>query len=191
MINILVCSSSVVFYTGLKSITLDEKDYQIAGWSQNSRELRVKYDKIDPQIVIVDYNDLNTGILNYCQEVKKTEKCLILILGKNAVLKNSQHELINGILPIGSAMELVESIRYFTKVVETQVELNLEESIVLTRRESEILQLLVKGQSTNLISQELAISNHTTKKHISNIFRKMNVKNRLQAAAKIFEGGYV
>ena len=65
------------------------------------------------------------------------------------------------------------------------------ESIVLTRRESEILQLLVKGQSTNLISQELAISNYTTKKHISNICRKMNVKNRLQAVAKILEGGYV
>ncbi|MFC1997928.1 LuxR C-terminal-related transcriptional regulator, partial [Chloroflexota bacterium] len=54
----------------------------------------------------------------------------------------------------------------------------------LTRREREVLVLLGKWLSDNEIAQELVISPRTVKKHTSNIYAKLGVKNRMQAVQK-------
>ena len=52
----------------------------------------------------------------------------------------------------------------------------------LTDRERQILHLLAKGASNKLIAREIRISEGTVKVHLRSIFRKLNVRNRTQAA---------
>lgn len=52
----------------------------------------------------------------------------------------------------------------------------------LTKREVDILTCLTKGYSNQMISDELCISPHTVKTHLSNIFKKIKVRNRRHAA---------
>ena len=62
----------------------------------------------------------------------------------------------------------------------------------LTGRESELVTLLVQGLSNQTIADRLFISIPTVKSHLSNIYRKINVMNRLQAvcwAEKILTSG--
>lgn len=51
-----------------------------------------------------------------------------------------------------------------------------------TRREAEILKSLANGDSNDALADRLCISPHTVKTHLYNIFRKINVTNRFQAA---------
>lgn len=52
----------------------------------------------------------------------------------------------------------------------------------LTGREIEVLHLMAEGQTNPEISQALSISTHTAKSHVINIFNKLGVNNRTQAA---------
>ncbi|USD65028.1 LuxR C-terminal-related transcriptional regulator [Vibrio sp. SCSIO 43136] len=53
----------------------------------------------------------------------------------------------------------------------------------LTRREIDVLQSLRTGASNTQIADDLFLSENTVKSHLYNIFRKLDVKNRLQAMA--------
>lgn len=55
-------------------------------------------------------------------------------------------------------------------------------STTLTRRETEILTLLIDGNDNETIASSLYISPHTVRTHLHHIFKKLRVRNRLQAA---------
>jgi LuxR family transcriptional regulator, positive regulator of biofilm formation len=57
-----------------------------------------------------------------------------------------------------------------------------EDDVVLTSREQEILAMIASGVPNNQIAGDLGISPHTVKTHIRNIYGKINVPNRFQAA---------
>jgi two-component system, NarL family, nitrate/nitrite response regulator NarL len=54
---------------------------------------------------------------------------------------------------------------------------------LLTRRERELLTLLVRGATSDEIARELSVSDNTVRTHMQNIFAKLGVRSRVQAAA--------
>jgi len=59
-----------------------------------------------------------------------------------------------------------------------------KEDIKLTNREVEVLEQLSKGLSYHLIADNLILSTGTVRKHIENIYRKLQVHNKLEAVQK-------
>ena len=56
------------------------------------------------------------------------------------------------------------------------------EVLDLTRREREILQLVAEGHSNAKLAKMLWVTEQTVKFHLSNVYRKLNVSNRTEAA---------
>ena len=61
----------------------------------------------------------------------------------------------------------------------------------LTKRELEILKLIAQGLLNKEIAAMLNISERTVKNHISNIFKKIDVSDRTQAAVFAIKNGIV
>jgi two-component system nitrate/nitrite response regulator NarL len=57
-----------------------------------------------------------------------------------------------------------------------------EDSIALTPRETQVLRLIADGADNGAIGRELSISPHTVKRYVKNIFEKLGVRSRVQAA---------
>ena len=57
----------------------------------------------------------------------------------------------------------------------------------LTQREEEVLELLAAGLTDREIGEQLVISPVTVKKHVANIYGKLGVSNRTEAAARARE----
>ena len=64
-------------------------------------------------------------------------------------------------------------------------------NLILTQREKDTLELLVRGYSNEEIAESLFVSVHTVKAHIENIYYKFNVHNKVQAAVHAILYGIV
>ena len=62
-------------------------------------------------------------------------------------------------------------------------------ALALTRRESEVLELVKQGKSNRQIAEELTISPGTAKNHVEHIIGKLGVSDRTQAVVKALELG--
>ena len=62
----------------------------------------------------------------------------------------------------------------------------LEQPLIepLSERELEVLQLLAQGDSNQEIADQLVIAVVTVKRHVTHIFEKLGVNNRVQAVAR-------
>ena len=60
---------------------------------------------------------------------------------------------------------------------------------ILTKRERQIFELLLKDNTTKDIAKELFISEKTVRNHISNTIQKLGVKGRSQAVVELLRMG--
>ena len=74
-------------------------------------------------------------------------------------------------------------VAYLANLNHTVTELDTQLEIELTRRETQVLTALCQGGSNLDIADSLFVSEHTVKSHLYSIFRKLEVKNRMQAIA--------
>ena len=61
----------------------------------------------------------------------------------------------------------------------------------LTNREMEVLKLIANGLSNSEIAENLTISEHTVKGHVSNVFSKLHLADRTKAAVYAWQKGVV
>ena len=61
----------------------------------------------------------------------------------------------------------------------------------LTERELEVLRLVAAGKSNHAIAVELHLSDHTVRRHLQNIFRKVDVSSRAAATAFAFQNDLI
>lgn len=78
------------------------------------------------------------------------------------------------------ALQLLRNPQPFPKQI-------CDENIVLSAREIEILELLEKGYDYKKIAEQLFISPSTVRKHIENIYHKLQVHNKMQAVRKALQ----
>lgn len=60
---------------------------------------------------------------------------------------------------------------------------------ILTDREQEVFELLVKNKTTTEIAKKLQISEKTVRNHVSNAIQKLGVKGRAQAIIELIKLG--
>ncbi len=65
----------------------------------------------------------------------------------------------------------------------------MENEFRLTKREMEVLELVVQGLNNKEIAKILIVSTHTSKAHVSNILYKLNVDSRIKAAVFAVKNG--
>jgi NarL family two-component system response regulator LiaR len=61
----------------------------------------------------------------------------------------------------------------------------------LSEREVEVLKLVARGHSNQMIAEQLIISPKTAKTHVSNILSKLGLASRTQAAVYALKVGFV
>ena len=77
------------------------------------------------------------------------------------------------------------------KIIEKKPEVKSNSNDLLTSRETELLALIAMGLSNKEIADRIFVSVHTVKKHLNNLYSKLEVTSRTQAVSKAKELGII
>ncbi|KAB2880102.1 response regulator transcription factor [bacterium] len=206
-IRILLADDHALVREGMKTLLQDVNDLFVAGEASDGLEVIQKIKDLSPDIVIMDISmPRMTGLeaTDLIQREFPKTKVLIVTMHEN---KDYAHQIfISGaagyILKSAEKKEFINAIRtvykgekFFTRSMSDVTAKNYrnksQSSIPITRREKEILRLIVDGLTNQAIAEKLFISPRTVDTHRSNLMQKLEIKNTAGLVRFAIENGIV
>lgn len=200
-INVLIADDHTIVREGVKSILDNTGDVKVIAEASDGYECLNAISKTNPNVVILDICMPKLDglkVLEIMRDQKISSKVLVLTANENPeyimkavdmgcdgymlkksdsqMLRKAIHAVYNGEIFIEP--ELISVLNETVSIRDTAKD-KLND---LTRREIDVLKLLAEGLFNKEIASRLNISERTVKNHVSNIFKKISVSDRTQAA---------
>ena len=209
-LSMLIVDDHPVFRKGMRTLLESIPDMEVAGEATTSQEAVEKAVSLQPDVVLMDLQMPGASGLSATREITSTSphiRILVLTLfedddsifaalragAKGYILKDAdEEEILRAIRAVGDGEAIfspaiaIRLVDYFKSSREVIPEVVFPE---LTEREREILGLIAQGNTNAEIADQLLISLKTVRNHVSNIFSKLQVADRAQAALRARDAG--
>lgn len=206
----MLADDHVLCRQGIRELLLFDGSIEVISEASDGEECLKQLEKIMPEILLLDINMPKLNGIDVLKEIKKRQypvKVLILTfhneidylvkafdLGvEGYMIKDSDSsELRRAISCIANGKTYIQpSLIPFLNSNLRNRNNDKSKLEILTSREKEMLSYLSKGMLNKEIAIELKISERTVKNHISNLFKKIDVNDRTQAAVFAIKNGLV
>lgn len=186
---------------GLKQLLELEGEFEVIAEAADGVECIEKLKEVTPEVLLLDINMPNMNGLEVLEKIKELKwdvRVLVLTvhneveyllkavdIGINGyLLKDSESaELKKAILSVVNGEDYIQpSLIPVLNAKMIDRSKDNEKLEKLTKRELQVLKLLAIGKLNRQVAEELDISERTVKNHVSSIFKKIDVKDRTQAA---------
>lgn len=208
-IRVMIADDHPMIRQGIKQILELEEDLIVIAQAANGDEAVLLAKEYKPDVILMDINMPGTNGLQAIKELKQDKhpfKVIVLTIHQDReylfktlqmgsegyVLKDAEPSvLIDAIRSVSRGQSFIqpnmtkELVKEFNRV--TLNEKDKRDENDLTSREIEVLDLIAEGMINKEIAKQLYISEKTVKNHVSNIFKKLNVSDRTQAAIYAFK----
>ena len=200
-IKILIADDHLMVREGLKQLLELDGDIKVISEASDGLECLDLLNHIRPDVLLLDINMPKMNGLEVLQEIRKQKmniKVLVLTIHNEVeYLLRAVDIGINGYILKDSESSVLKKAIFAVHNGETYIKPSLspllnskmidrdvdkEKIKSLTRRELDVLKLLAEGLFNKEIAFKLDISERTVKNHVSNIFKKIDVADRTQAA---------
>lgn len=200
-VKIMIADDHSMIREGLKSLLELEGDIQVVAEAEDGVDCLEKLKICTPNVLLLDINMPRKNGLEVLQTLKSSKskvKVLVLTVHNEVeylmkavdigvdgyILKDSESaELKKAIFSIVEGENYIQP-SLIPSLNSKMIEKNRDEGKIesLTKRELEVLKLLAVGMYNKEVAEKLNISERTVKNHVSNIFKKIEVTDRTQAA---------
>ena len=203
-IKVLVVDDHWVVRQGLRMFLDQESAITVVGEASDGREAIDLARQLRPDVVLMDilmpHVDGIEAITHIKAEMPRVEViALTSVLQDGSVSDAIQAGAIGYLIKDTRGDQLVQAIR---DAAEGRVHLSPEAAIrlakdlrrperveSLTKRETSVLKLVAEGLANKEIARRLSISEKTVKAHLNNVFAKLDVHSRTQAALEAIRSG--
>lgn len=202
-INILLVDDHSIVREGLKQLLELDGDIKVIGEAGDGKRCLELIETLHPDVVLLDIDMPVMNGLQVLETLHSTgsqQKVLILTIhneveylfraveigvsgyvlkdSESAILKNAIYTICRGENYIDATLvPLLKEKKYIKQKMVEQ-----DKNSLLSFREKEVLHYLAEGLYNKEIASKLNISEKTVKNHVSNIFKKIGVADRTQAA---------
>lgn len=200
-VNILLADDHRMVREGLKQLLETDSEINVVAEAGDGYECLNLTNKTKPDIVLLDINMPNMDgiqVLNIMKQQEMLCKVIVLTIHNEIeylvkaleigcdgfILKDSDfNTLKKAIFSVYSGETYIEpSLMPLLNSSLAERDVLKEKVSDLTRREMEVLKMIASGAFNKEIALTLNISERTVKNHVSNIFKKIGVSDRTQAA---------
>lgn len=201
-IKILIVDDHPVFRSGLRRLLESEPDFAVVGEASNGVEAVTLARELSPDIMMLDLVIPGSSGLEVLQEVRALSPPISAIvltaaIDKTAIARALQLGARGIVLKDAPADQIIESIRTVLKGqywVDREAVSDLVQVLQgfmprrapdhmnfgLSAREMEVVEAITAGYSNREIAQKLGLSEQTVKHHVTNIFDKLGLSNRME-----------
>lgn len=207
-IRVLIIEDNRLLRDGLTEVLKKEPDFEVIAALQTDEKMLSKIQTSDIDVVLLDLGLQSYDSLDVVKLFRKNDADVrVVLMGlfatqsevldfvecgvKGFILKNATvTDFLSTIRSVAKGEKvlpayLTESL--FAQIVEQSIaspegEKKIIESVQMTPRELQVIELIAEGLTNKEIAQKLFISPHTIKSHVHNILEKLTLHSRLQIA---------
>jgi len=212
-IRVLIVDDHVLFREGLKTLLSVQPDFEVVGEASNGEEAVRLAVECQPSVVLMD---LRMPVLDGVSATHRLHEilpeCRVIVLttfdDDEYVFEGLRAGAVGYLLKDTSSEKLFEAIyttargeyfllpsittkvmAEFTRISKTAARRPDSPVAPLSDRELDVLRIVATGASNRDIAESLVIAEGTVKNHLTNIFSKLEVQDRMQAVIKARELG--
>jgi DNA-binding NarL/FixJ family response regulator len=202
--KILIADDHTIFRDGLRCLLETQPQFVVVGECSNGAETVTAVARLKPDILLLDLHmprlhglevlkelsalAIPVRTILVIAEIEKQQMVEALLLGASGVvMKDTSPQLlfkaistvIEGQYWIGreSVTDIIQTLREMASSVRNEQRKHM---FGLTSRELEIVSALAEGETNKDIARRLSVSEETVKHHLTNIFNKVGVSQRLE-----------
>lgn len=214
-VRVLIADDDPIVRQAVRSVLDVPGNFEVIGEAEDGTMAVELVQKANPELLLLDLlmpnlpgldalraitsagSEVRTVLL--CSAINARQVLEALQLGaRGVVLKKRVAELLSALNAVITGEYWIES-RSVSNVVQIVQQLSAENSqrahskdrFGLTTRETEIISFITQGFMNRDIASTLSITEETVKRHLTNIFNKVGMSNRLELAVFAIEHGLV
>jgi NarL family two-component system response regulator LiaR len=200
---VLIADDHRLMLDGIRRALEDDGGFEIVAETMNGTQVLPLVSRTQPELVLLDVRMPNMDGLACLDEIRRRHPDVKVVM----LSASTSQELVQTALRRGASAYIVKSIDpndlpatlrqavdgnvFSTFGVGDAADSSGAKAAGLTDREISILKALARGSSNEEIAKEFWVAQQTVKFHLTNIYRKLGVKNRTEAIRHAYKLGFV
>ncbi|MFV5700981.1 response regulator [Flavobacterium sp. XS2P12] len=211
-IRVVLADDHVFVRDGIKSLLENEVNIEVAGEAMDGLEALKMVEAVKPDLLILDIRMPNMTGIEVVEKLRNQNNMIKIVMlsmheSEEYVLKSIKAGADGYLLKGSSKEEFLKAVhtianggKYFSGDISSiligqlsnpsgvmETKQTLDEEMMITKREKEILKLLLSGKGNKEIAEALDISKRTAEVHRFNLMKKLKVKNLMELSNKATE----
>jgi DNA-binding NarL/FixJ family response regulator len=211
-IRVVLADDHVFVRDGIKSLLENEANIEVVGEATDGAEALKVVDALQPDLLILDIRMPNLTGIEVVEKLRSQNNLVKIVMlsmheSEEYVLKSIKAGADGYLLKGSSKDEFLKALhtvsnggKYFSGDISSiligqlsnplasiETKQTIDEDMMITKREKEILKLLLSGKGNKEIAEALDISKRTAEVHRFNLMKKLKVKNLMELSNKANE----
>jgi len=199
-ISLIIADDHALFRQGLRSLLLLQPDITVTAEVESAAKLEALLAQTPPDILLLDLQ-MDRWVMEDIPALARKTAVIVLTADEStengmAALRSGARALVQKRFAIETLMTAIRAVAegdvWMPPALQAAFTQHDPESPRrLTRRESEIIRCVAIGMRNAEVAEQLSLSENTVKTHLTNIFQKLGIRDRLGLAHYAIKRGLI